>query len=208
MKLIEKTVAQLLEAFRSSEPTPGGGSASALAGSVGAALLAMVSGLPKPRAAAESDLQRLRAAGARSAELSARLATLIDRDSDAYQMVVAAYRLPKGTEAEKAARNARVQDALRAATDAPLEVMQACRDAIEQAALVAAHGNRSASSDVQVALELLGAGLRGAALNVAINLGSVKDEDYAGRLRRAVADLSADADRAAAAARVRLTEDV
>ena len=206
MKLTDKILLDLLAAFRSSDPTPGGGSAAALAGAVGAALMAMVAGLPKPVATTEQDLERLVAAGARCAELSTQLAALIDRDSDAYDMVVGAYRLPKGSDAEKAARSARIQEAMRAATEAPLEVMHACSDAIEQAAVVAAYGNRNASSDVQVGLELLAAGLRGAKVNAEINLGSLKDAEYGGRTRERIARLANEADRGVAAARTKLAE--
>lgn len=206
MKLTDKTVSELLAAFRSPDPTPGGGSASALAGAVGASLLAMVAGIPKPRAAIQQDVQRLGAAGGRCGELSARLAALIDRDSEAYETVVAAYRLPKTTDEEKSLRSSRIQAALRTAIDAPLEVMRACSDAIEQAAVVAAYGNRNASSDVQVGLELLGAALRGAKLNVEINLDSVRDEEYAGRTRQEAERLTAAADSGASAARARLSE--
>src|SRR5687767_8078911 len=125
MKLTERSVADLLSAFRSSDPTPGGGSASALSGAVGASLLAMVAALPKPLAATAEDAERLQTAGARCAAHAQTLEGLIDRDSEAYELVVSAYRLPKATEAEKAARSSRIQDALRAATEAPLDVMRA-----------------------------------------------------------------------------------
>ena len=183
MTLTELPVTALLAAFRSNEPTPGGGSASALAGAVGASLLAMVAGLPKPLATTEEDVERIVAAGARCTALSAELEELIDRDSAAYDLVVGAFRMPKGSDEEKAARTAGIQRAMQAATEAPLAVMRACSDAIEQGTVVAAFGNRNASSDVQVALELLGAGLRGAKLNVEINLGSVKDAGFVERAR-------------------------
>jgi formiminotetrahydrofolate cyclodeaminase len=201
MKLTERSVADLLSAFRSSDPTPGGGSASALSGAVGASLLAMVASLPKPLAATAEDVERLQTAGARSAAHAQTLEGLIDRDSEAYELVVRAYRLPKATEAEKAARSSRIQDALRAATEAPLDVMRACSDALEQASVIARFGNRNASSDVQVALELLAAGLRGARLNVDINLGSVKDSDYVARVRSETDRLSVECDREVEGAR-------
>ena len=183
MKLSERTVADLLSDFRSSDPTPGGGSASALSGAVGASLLAMVAALPKPLAATAEDVERLQTAGARCAAYANTLEGLIDRDSEAYDLVVSAYRLPKTTDAEKAARSSAIQDALRAATEAPLDVMRACSAALEQASVVARLGNRNASSDVGVAQELLKAGLRGAGLNVEINLGSIQDEGYVERVR-------------------------
>jgi formiminotetrahydrofolate cyclodeaminase len=202
--LTHRTVTELLAAFRSAEPTPGGGSASALAGAIGASLLAMVAGLPKPRAGTEEDAERLHAAGSRCAALSDHLAALVDRDSEAYDMVVAAFRLPKGTDDEKAVRSARIQAAMQAATEAPLDVMRACSDAIEQGAVVARFGNTNASSDVQVGLELLGAGLRGARLNVDINLASLKDAEFAARSRREAERLTTEADAGIAAARGQL----
>ena len=202
MRLSERTVTDLLAAFRSPEPTPGGGSASALAGAVGASLLAMVAALPRTRAANAEDEEALREAGQRCAALSDELTTLIDRDSEAYEQVMAAYRRPKGTDEEKAARSAAIQTALRGAIDAPLAVMRACANASIRAIAVASFGNPSAASDVQVGLELLMAGLRGARLNVEINLESVKDPAY---IREEVAAIERAAAQAVADARARLT---
>jgi formiminotetrahydrofolate cyclodeaminase len=200
MKLTDRTTHDLLAAFRASDPTPGGGSASALAGATGASLLAMVAGLPKPVAATPDEIGLLHAARARCTDAAVRLEALIDRDSDAYDMVVEAYRLPKGTDDEKAARSARIQGAMRHAIEAPLDVMRACQGAIEDAAVIARLGNRSAWSDVTVGLELLGAGLRGARVNAEINLGSVKDREYAGGVESEVARLADASDAGVAAA--------
>jgi methenyltetrahydrofolate cyclohydrolase len=183
MSLSQRPFAELLKAFRSPEPTPGGGSASALAGAVGASLLAMVAALQKPATQAEDDIRRLRSAGERCASLSDRLSALIDEDSAAYDDVVAAFRLPKGTDAEKAARSIQIQEALRGATEVPLEVMRTCGDALEQSSIVAELGSRNARSDVQVGVELLAAGIRGARLNVDVNLQSLKDVAYVKAVR-------------------------
>ena len=191
MKLTDLSVNDLLARFRSAEPTPGGGSAAALAGALGASLLAMVAGLPKSKAATEEDAQRLSAAGQRCAALAAELAGLVDQDSDAYDLVMRAYKLPKDSDADKAARSAAIQAAMRQAIATPLAVMRASAAAAEQAVVVAAMGNPSASSDVRVGLELLGAALRGARLHVEINLGSVKDADYVSTIRHEIARLSA-----------------
>jgi formiminotetrahydrofolate cyclodeaminase len=206
MSLTDFRFTDLLAAFRSPEPTPGGGSASALAGAIGASLLAMVAGLPKPRAAAADDLARLAAAGARAAALADRLAGLVDSDSEAYDLVVAAFRLPKATPEEQAVRRRRIQEALRRATDTPLDVMRACGEAIEHAAVVAAFGNRNASSDVQVGLELLGAGLRGAKLNVDVNVASLEDGRFAAAANEEAARLRSEAEAGIAAARARLSD--
>ena len=183
MKLTEQTVAELLAAFRSPDPTPGGGSAAALAGAVGASLLTMVAALPKPKAETEDEVARLRIAGQQCRASAEKLTALIDRDSEAYETVLAAYRLPKATDEEKAERSGQIQYAMRLAIEAPLDVMRACSEGIAQGKVIAALGNPNASSDVHVGFELLRAGLRGARLNVDINLPSVKDAAYAEAVR-------------------------
>lgn len=190
-RLADRSFAELLAAFRSPDPTPGGGSASALSGAVGASLLAMVAALPKPRAQSPGDERRLAAARAQSIAVSDQLAALMDRDSDAYESVVAAFRMPKTSDEETQARSRRIQDALQSATETPLEVMRVCLDGIQAAADVAAFGNPNASSDVQVALELLIAGLRGARLNVAINLTSITDRAFVDSSERQAETLEA-----------------
>jgi len=157
---------------------------------MGASLLAMVAGLPKSRAATEEDVPRLATAGARCTALAAELETLVDTDSAAYDLVMNAYRQPKATDAEKAARSAAIQAAMREAIAAPLAVMRASAAAAEQGVVIAGLGNPSASSDAQVGLELLGAALRGAKLNVDINLGTVKDVEYANGVRRDVTEFT------------------
>lgn len=176
--LLSMTTSALLDAFASSAPTPGGGSASALAGAIGASLLAMVAAIPKTKTAAPQERAALDAAASTLNGLRRRLAELVDEDTRAYDLVTAAFRRPKGTDEEKAARKAAIQDALRAATDAPLETMRACEAVIREGAIVAANGNANAASDVFVGIELAYAGLRGAEKNVAINLGSLADEAF------------------------------
>lgn len=193
MSLTVGSVSQLLAAFRSSNPTPGGGSAAALAGAVGASLLTMVAGLAKPRTSTDDELAQLRTAREHCGALATRLEALIDADTEAYDLVVDAYRLPKTTEADKDARTARIQAALRTATDVPLEVMRHCADALAQEPAIARFGNQNAASDVNVAGAMLRAGLAGARENVEINLGSIKDSDYVARIRAESSALAANA---------------
>jgi formiminotetrahydrofolate cyclodeaminase len=176
--LLDRSCRELIDAFASPAPTPGGGSASALAGAVGAALLAMVASLPKSRQNTPEDRAALDPAADELRRLAGELAGLIDRDAAAYDAVVAAYRLPRSTDAEKAARREAVAAATRGATEVPLQTMRTIRRALEPALIVARHGSANAASDVGVAVELLGAGLRGARLNVDINLGGLSDADY------------------------------
>jgi formiminotetrahydrofolate cyclodeaminase len=177
-RLADTSLRDLLTAFSSSDPTPGGGSAAALASAVGASLLTMVASLPKTRAGTDEDRTALASASAALAGIRQELADAVDADSAAYDQVVGAYKLPKGTDEEKAERQAEVQRALRRATDVPLGVMRLSARALELARTIAAHGHRAAASDVGVAIALLRAGLRGARLNIDINVGSVSDAAY------------------------------
>ena len=143
----------------------------------------MVGSLPKTRSGSDEEKAALAAAVHALTGLSRRLSDAVDADAAAYDEVIAAFKLPKASAADQAARKAAVQHALRAATDVPLGVMRLSADALEQATTIAADGHQSAASDVGVALALLGAGLRGAQLNVDINLASSKDDAYASAAR-------------------------
>jgi formiminotetrahydrofolate cyclodeaminase len=176
--LRDLSIADLLTAFSSSAPTPGGGSASALASAVGASLLLMVAALPKTRTGSDEDRAALTAAAETLAALRHQLAAAVDGDAAAYDRVVAAYKLPKGAADEQAVRKTAIQEALRAATEVPLGVMRHSARALEAAAVIAAHGYRSAASDVGVAIALLSAGAAGARLNVDVNLESIADQAY------------------------------
>lgn len=172
------TVAQLLDALSSPNPTPGGGTASAIAGAMGTSLLVMVTGLAKSRQNTDDERAALAAARSALTPLTARLTQLADADSDAFNQVMAAYKLPKNSDDEKAARTQAIQHALQGATTAPLETLSACAAALTHARVVAQHGNRSASSDAGVAVGLLQAAAAGAHANVQINLESIKDEGF------------------------------
>jgi formiminotetrahydrofolate cyclodeaminase len=176
-------VEDLLDAFASSEPVPGGGSAPALGGAVGVSLLMMVAALPKTRTGAPEEAADLAEASSRLRPLREALTSLIDQDSHAYDAVLAAYRLPKGNETETTARKAAVEAAMRGATDVPLETMRACQQALRGAAIVAKNGNPNAATDAGVGVELLLAALRGAGLNVDANLALLSDAAYVARVK-------------------------
>ena len=204
MPFSQMTVAEFLDALASSDPTPGGGTASAVAGAMGASLLVMVTGLAKSNTNVDDEKAAL--AGARQAlqPLVATLTNLADADARAFDQVMAAYRLPKATDAEKAARSAAIQQALQGATTAPLQTLRACAGAMAQAATVAACGNRSATSDVGVAIGLLEAAAAGADANVRINLESVRDPQFTAAAAEETGRLIADVSGQAVAARARL----
>jgi len=183
MALIDRTVTGLLDAFSSSDPTPGGGSASAMAGAMAASLLLMVAGMAKTKTNAASERDALDRAQPELAALRATLTALIDRDAAAYDMVVASYRKPKATDEEKAARKAAIQNAMHVATKIPLETMKACAALLRLAAIVSTNGNTNAASDMYVATLLAQAALKGARSNVDINLGGISDTALASALR-------------------------
>jgi formiminotetrahydrofolate cyclodeaminase len=183
MTYLDRPLAALLGAFSDPAPTPGGGSASALAAALGLSLVAMVAQMGRTRSGTDEDRHALDRAAAAVLPLRDHVAGLIEDDARAYDAVVTAYRLPKVTEDEKTARKAAVQSALRGAAEVPLDVMRACQAGLAAAIDVGRHGNPSAASDLGVALELLGTGLKGAALNVRANLGGIDEAGWVDGVR-------------------------
>jgi methenyltetrahydrofolate cyclohydrolase len=175
MALLDLGANALLDRFASPDPTPGGGSAAALAGAIGASLVAMVCAMPKTRTGSEAERERLTAALGWARESGSRLRLLVDEDAAAYDAVVAAYRLPKGTDPEKAARKDAVAKAMSGATAVPQRTAEACLVVLRAASEALAHGNPNATSDARTAGALAWAGLLGAAENVRINLGPNAD---------------------------------
>ena len=167
-----------IQALASAQPTPGGGSAAAVAGAMGTGLLIMVAGLPRTRGNSDEERAELAAVRERLLPLADALERCADHDSEAFNAVMAAYRLPKSSDEEKAARKAAITSAMRAATEAPLDTLRLAVEALESAETVATMGNPSAASDAGVGAGLLLAAANGAAANVRINLEGLADVDY------------------------------
>jgi formiminotetrahydrofolate cyclodeaminase len=178
MALVDLSIRYLLSRFSAPDPTPGGGSASALASALGRSLLLMVAALPKTRNGSDDDRAALAAATTALTTVRDELTAAIDADTLAYDRVVAAYKLPKESDEQQAARKEVIQQALRDATDVPLGVMTQTVRALEEATAVAAHGHKAALSDIGVAIALLTAGATGAKLNVDANLDAIADSAY------------------------------
>ncbi len=198
-KLVDRPLPELLTEFASAGPTPGGGSAAALTAAVGLSLVAMVARMPRTKHGTDEDRQTLDAVLLAVEHLAQHALDLVDDDAAAYDAVVHAYRQPKSTEDDRAARRTAIEAALRGAAEVPLEVMRSCRAGLGAAVEAARAGNPSASSDVGVAAELLGAALRSAALNVRVNLSSLTERGYVdavadetGRLESTAVQLAAD----------------
>ncbi|MCX7669213.1 MAG: cyclodeaminase/cyclohydrolase family protein [Anaerolineae bacterium] len=176
--LSDLTVAGWLDALAAATPAPGGGAAAALAAAMSAALVAMVAGLTvgRPRYAAVEDT--MMAVLRRAEALRGELAAAADADTRAYLEVMAAYRLPKEEEPQRAERRAAIQAALRRAAEVPLAVAEAAVELLDLAGRAAALGNPNAASDAAVAALLAHAGLQGAARNVRINLLQIGDDAF------------------------------
>jgi len=174
----DATVEQFLAAVAAPTPTPGGGSVSALAGALSTALSRMVAGLARGKTGYEGVESELEQIETRGKVIQARLEALIDEDARAYEAVIAAMRMPKSSEREKAARVKAMQAAYRKATEVPLETMERCVEALELAEASVKKGNRSATTDAAVAILLAEAAIRGASLNCAVNLASIRDETF------------------------------
>ena len=177
-RFADLSVSAFTDALASAEPTPGGGTASAVAGAFGVALLMMVAGLQKTRGNSDAERSTLSESRASLTSVRDRLLALADTDTDAYNKVVAAYRLPKTTDTDKSARKHAIQQGTVAATEAPLDILRTVTEAAAHAKRVAQFGNPSASSDVRVAIELLEAAASGAAANVEVNLVGLDDEAF------------------------------
>jgi glutamate formiminotransferase/formiminotetrahydrofolate cyclodeaminase len=177
-RLASMTVTRFADEVSSESPAPGGGSVAALAGSLGAALAAMVGNLTvgkKGYEGAWNDLERLAEEAQR---IKQALVAAIDEDTEAFNAVLEAVRLPKGTPEQQQARDRAVEQAYQHASAVPMATARRCLDAVKLARAVAVKGNRNSASDAGVGALMARAGLEGAALNVLINLGSVSDEAF------------------------------
>jgi formiminotetrahydrofolate cyclodeaminase len=168
----------LLDAFASTSPAPGGGSAVALTGALGVSLLLMAIGIRESRPSGSVESAGLAVAADRLRSLRAAIASLVDRDAEAYSSVIASLRMPVEGEESEVRRRMACESAMRAATNVPLETMRACRRALHEAAVVAMHAIHSTHGDVGVAVELLHAAVRAAGITVDANLASLRDADY------------------------------
>jgi glutamate formiminotransferase/formiminotetrahydrofolate cyclodeaminase len=157
-------------------PTPGGGSVTAHAGALAAALAQMVAGLTTGKKKYASVDAEMREIAVRAAALGNTLSALVARDAAAYAIVAAAYKLPGETDAEAAAKAQQVDDALVHAAEVPLETARACEQVAQLALAVAEHGNTNAASDAGVAALLAEAGCVGASYNVRINVAALGDK--------------------------------
>ena len=187
--LTDSPIVDAFEAFASPSPVPGGGSAAAIASGLGVSLLRMAATLPRTKTESDEDIAAVAEVASALARLQPRLTNAINGDAAAYTRVAAAYRLPRAGAAAETARHSAIQDALRAATDVPLEIMRLSATALTHARTVAARGRHAVSSDIAVAIAVVRAGAEGAHRIVRANLTPLTDRSYVEAVERDAAAL-------------------
>ncbi len=181
-KLIDLTVKGFADETSRESPAPGGGTISAYMGALGAALGTMVANLSSHKAGWDDRWEEFSTWAERGQAIQAELMTLVDEDTEAFNRIMAAFGLPKGTDEEKAARTVAIQEATLFATEVPLHTMQASIKVFELCRAMAEEGNPNSVSDAGVGVLAARAAVLGAGLNVKINAGGLKDRAEADRL--------------------------
>lgn len=190
--MMQASIEEFLERLASREATPGGGSAAAVMGAMGAALVSMVCNVSFGKKGCESAEPELKALLAESETLRRRLADLLEQDIAAFDGLMAAYKRPKTTEEDKAARSQAIQASLKRATEVPLECARGCEHVIRLAHRASELGYREVVSDAGVGAQAAVAAARSAALNVEINAPALKDRAFAAAAVAEIGKLLAD----------------
>lgn len=175
---IDQPLRNFMDKLASKSPEPGGGSVAALVGSLGAALVSMVSNLTLGKEKYKEVQPQIEALLKESEKLRGEMQDLIQKDTEAYGSLSEVYKMPKNTDIEKTARTAKMQEALKKACQVPFEIGLKSLDVAKLAERAAEIGNVAAVSDAGVAVLLAQACVQSAALNVKINVNSIKDESY------------------------------
>lgn len=191
--LVDLTIKGFLAETAGSAPVPGGGSISALNGAIAASLTEMVANLTIGKKKYADVEGQMKAIAIEAAVIRERLIRDIDRDSEAYDRVFTAFKLPKETEEQIAERSRTIQDATKEAAMVPMQVAEEIASVMETIIYVAHKGNRNAVTDACVAMMTARTCVLGALLNVRINLGSIKDEAFVRRMQEKADHLEAEA---------------
>lgn len=188
--ILEQTVRGFLNDLASGAPTPGGGSAAGVSGAMAAALIAMVCNLSIGKKQYADFADEAKSILARAEELRAELQLLADEDVQAFQRLMAAYRLPRMTDADAALRKVAIQSATKLATEVPLRMARTIADLLPLCAPLVRGGNRTAVSDVGAGVLLIQAAVPMALLNVETNLLLLEDQNFVRSARAQVQDLT------------------
>ena len=176
--LSDLSIREFMAETASKSPVPGGGSVAALSGAIAASLSEMVANLTIGKKGFDAVAEEMQAIAANASEIRDRLTADIDRDSEAFDQVMVAFRLPKDTPDEKETRTQAIQYAMKHAAMVPLEVAERAFELMELAGKVVAQGNKNALTDGAVGVMMARTAVRGALFNVRINLTSIRDENF------------------------------
>ena len=193
--LASLSVKGFLSELGSSSPAPGGGSVAALSGALGAALVSMVCHLTIGKKGYENVSDEMNEVLKKSDILKEKLTLLVDEDTNAFNKVMTAYKMPKETDEEKKKRRNTVQDALKNAANVPLDVMRQCVNVLKLAKTASEKGNKNSVSDAGVAALMSWAGIKSAALNAEINLSGIKDEKFVSEMKNEVETLTSNGEK-------------
>jgi methenyltetrahydrofolate cyclohydrolase len=177
--ITQRSVETFLDELASGAPTPGGGSAAAIMGAMGAALVSMVCNVTIGKKGLEAVEPEMKSVRDESEKLRLRLTAMVAEDVAAFDGLMAAYRMPKATEDERSTRAAAIQSSLRAATETPLACARACAEVVALSKRAGEKGYAGVISDAGVGVLAANTALRSAALNVYINAPSLKDRGFA-----------------------------
>ena len=177
--ITQSSVEKFLDDLASAAPTPGGGSAAAIIGAMGAALVSMVCSVTIGKKGLEAVEPEMKSVREQAEKLRRRLTAMVAEDVAAFDALMAAYRLPKLSDADKARRAEAIQSNLRAATETPLECARACAEVIDLAQRAGACGYTGVISDAGVGVLAAHTALRSAALNIYINASALQDRQFA-----------------------------
>lgn len=194
MELKKLTVEGFINETASSSPAPGGGSIAALNAASSAALIAMVAQLTLGKEKYAASQEEMKEVAEKAGAMKDQFLAFIDEDSNAFNKIMAAFKLPKDTDEAKKARSAAIQDATKGAALVPFKVGQKANELFALAEAVILRGNPNAVTDGAVAAMNARAAVRGAFLNVKINLGSIKDALFVEDLKKRMAEIEADVD--------------
>lgn len=187
--MLELTLKEFVDLTASSDPVPGGGSISALAAALSAALSEMVASLTIGKEKYAEVQPEMKAAAESLARLRAELLEDIQKDSEAFDLYMQALKLPKNTEEERSIRKKAMQEGLKKAAEAPFCVSKKAVKLMDYAELVVNKGNKNAITDGMIAAMLARTAVLGAALNVRINLNSIEDEEYTRLVEAELSDI-------------------
>jgi len=184
--LVDKKLEEFLDELASSSPAPGGGSVSALLGALSSALTSMVCRLTENKKGYEEVSEEIKKVLEESESLRKKITELIDEDTNVFNEVMSAFKVPKND----ISRQKKIQDAMKKATEIPLKTMRECYKALELARVVAEKGNVNSVSDAGVAALTANTGVQGASLNAIINVKFIKDNEFVERVTDEVIELT------------------